>query len=248
MKTSTLLIALGVVSSAAFAQMHMPPQPEPQREGGSQPGAATMPPPTMEFRQPSPDTSHAPPNESSGLRSSGDSSVSDTQAFDSAMPESGRGGAGAPPVSVLEPKTENDVTYLCGGIGADEARYMKREARAYDMMLTFAARNGEYLADVNVDIQDASGNQVLQTTCGGPIMLIDLPKSGNYRVRADASGYTLNRTMHVQTDRQRGQPLAAAALVWPQRIAQGTPTTPSSIQSGSGSGVRNDEDARSGEK
>lgn len=102
----------------------------------------------------------------------------------------------------VQPQTANGVTYLCGGIGADEANYMKQTAaRDYDLMMTFAARNGNYLADVDVSISDARGNEVLQTTCDGPIMLVDLPRSGNYRVRADAGGQTLDRSVQVRDGR-----------------------------------------------
>lgn len=119
--------------------------------------------------------------------------------------------AAAPPVP--QPKTENDVTYLCGGVGLDEAQMMKSEARNYDLMLTFAARDGSYLADVNVDIADARGALVLKTTCDGPILLVDLPKSGNYRIRSETAGHVVSRTAYVQNKKGAAKSLA---LVWPQ--------------------------------
>ncbi len=124
------------------------------------------------------------------------------------------------PFAHLKPVTQNDVTYLCGGVGADEASYMKHEAKDYDLMLTFAARDGSYLADVDVDIKNAKGDSVLQASCDAPILLVDLPKSGNYRVRADAAGYTLNQTVKVSAGKTKRPHVASAVLSWPQQAAE----------------------------
>ena len=142
------------------------------------------------------------------------------------------------------PQTQGDVTYLCGGVGEEEASYMKSEAHGYDMMLTFAAQDGSYLANVDVDIRDAKGKPVLQVKCDSPIMLIDVPKSGTYRIRADAAGYTLNRTAKVTAKQKRSARLAALVLTWPQQVAE-TQTEAGATSSGS-SNVRNSGDNNSG--
>lgn len=123
------------------------------------------------------------------------------------------------PIARLKPVTQDDVTYLCGGVGEEEVAYMKQEAKGYDLMLTFAARDGSYLADVDVDIKDAKGNSVLQTACDSPILLVDLPRSGTYRVRAETAGHELNRTVKVSAGEKKRQRVAATVLSWPQRIA-----------------------------
>jgi len=110
-----------------------------------------------------------------------------------------------------EPKTENGITYLCGGIGADEAEEMKQAASKYDLMLTFASTKGAYLADVRIDIADARLNPVLKTICDAPIMLIDFSSSGNYRISAEAGGRTLTRTAHIRT----GGKATAMSMLWP---------------------------------
>ncbi|WP_019140436.1 hypothetical protein [Noviherbaspirillum massiliense] len=110
-------------------------------------------------------------------------------------------------------KTQNGLAYACGGIGAEEAAYMKRQARDYDLMLSFVARDGSYLADVGVEIKDARGNTVFQTRCDAPILLVDLPRNGTYEVHAEAGEYRIDRSATV-TVKQRGR--AHLALVWPQ--------------------------------
>jgi hypothetical protein len=114
------------------------------------------------------------------------------------------------------PLMRGDITYLCGGIGQTEARYMHQQARHYDLKLTFASQTGAYLADVDVDIRNAQGESVLQVKCDAPIMLVDFPRSGAYRVHADAAGFTQIQTVRVNAD--SGQRVASVAITWPQQI------------------------------
>jgi hypothetical protein len=120
-------------------------------------------------------------------------------------------------MSSLEPQTANGVTWLCGGVGAGEVAQMKRRARDYDMMLTFATRRGEYLADVNVGITDAKGHALVQARCDGPIMLVDFPRGGTYRVHAETGGYSLDRTARIAAKPDRTKSLV---MHWPQQIGQ----------------------------
>jgi hypothetical protein len=137
-------------------------------------------------------------------------------------------------LAMPSPATQGDVTYLCGGIGADETAYMKREAKGYDLMLEFAARDGAYLADVDVDIRDARGDTVLQTACDSPILLVALPRSGNYRVRAETAGYKLRETVKVTAAKGNRPQVAAAVLSWPQRIAEAPAAATTSTGSSGG--------------
>ena len=144
-------------------------------------------------------------------------------------------------VTAMAPQTENGVTYLCGGVGTTESAQIKSEARDYDMMLTFATKGGNYLADVNVNIADAHGNPILKTTCGAPIMLIDFPKSGTYHVRAETGGYTLNKTARVST---KGRSHSALVMLWPQQLAE-APAGPAAASSGD-NGANNRSNGASG--
>lgn len=117
----------------------------------------------------------------------------------------------APSALSVQPETQNGVTYLCGGVGSDESAYMKRAAKDYDLMSTFAAQNGSYLADVDVDISDRSGKSILQTTCSGPILLVKFPRAGSYRIRAETSGHAQTKTAQVRA--KRGT--RSVVFVWP---------------------------------
>lgn len=108
----------------------------------------------------------------------------------------------------LQPKTENGVRYVCGGVGQDESAYLKDEAQKGGGLLTFSARDGSYVANVHVEIDDAQGRALLQTDCGGPMMLVNLPGKGDYKVKADYRGHTQTRTLAA------GKPGAQAVFVW----------------------------------
>lgn len=153
-------------------------------------------------------------------------------AFAQSPQDSTRAGTGdsmASTVARLEKQTENDVKYVCGGIGREEVASMKDAASNYDLMMTFAASTGAFLADVGVEIADAKGNPVLNVNCDGPIMLVDLPKDGRYRVRAEAAGRTLTRSAQVS---ERGN-VQRIQMAWPVQVVD-MGLSPGQQPSGSG--------------
>lgn len=116
-----------------------------------------------------------------------------------------------PPIQ-LEPQKAGAVTYVCGGVGVDEQQAIKAQAAKYDLMLTFAVSSGAYLADVDVEVKDAKGAVVLSARCDGPIMLVDLPGRGPWRVTALANGQTRQRTV------AGGRP-ARVTFLWPSGMS-----------------------------
>lgn len=92
-------------------------------------------------------------------------------------------------------QSNGTVDYLSGGIGKEEADALKQQSVDYALTLEFASSRsaegdvspGAYLADVKVDIRDAQGRQMLDTTAQGPLLLVRLPP-GDYTVIADWNG------------------------------------------------------------
>jgi hypothetical protein len=141
--------------------------------------------------------------------------------------------------AALQPKTERGITYICGGVGQEEVSYMKREAKNHDALLTFADNKGDYVADVNIALKDAKGNSLLETRCEAPMMLIDLPGGGKYRVHADVNGRVVERTLSVSKEPgKKAKPAAAVVMTWPVSVAEaegpGDTATGASGTSGSG--------------
>jgi hypothetical protein len=139
--------------------------------------------------------------------------LTSTAAFSQSLPSDGirvTGQAGVAATGV-QPKTENGITYACGGVGDESAANMKQAASNYDLMVTFAAANGAYLADVDVDIADSRGRLMLSTTCGGPLMLVDFQDAGKYRIRGQAGDRIITRTARVR----EGGRVTSIAMTWP---------------------------------
>src|SRR5215212_7147392 len=79
--------------------------------------------------------------------------------------------------ATLVPKTENNISYISGGVGKDEQELADSIGRyGYNLQLVFAEQQtGAYLADVRVRIQDLKGGVVLDTVSDGPMFLAKLP-------------------------------------------------------------------------
>lgn len=141
--------------------------------------------------------------------------LSSTATLAQAQPQSSAPAAvqsSSAPAAALQPTTENGITYVCGGVGEMSKDQMKQAAADYDLMLTFAAGDGTYLADVGVEIADGKGRPLLKTTCGGPIMLVDFPKAGAYRVRGDTQGHTVTKSVRVA----KGGKVQKTVMAWPK--------------------------------
>lgn len=205
--TTALLIATGLAVPAAFAQSHAGMQPDSSSSMQSGSGASGT---------------------QSDWQSGGSSGASGVQ--------SDTGSGYTPATARPQEHNQNGVAYLCGGVGQEEASYMKQEAKNYDLMLTFATRTGSYLADVDVDIKNAKGDSVLQANCDAPIMLIDLPRSGTYRIHAETSGYSLNRTARVAASRNN-QRVSRVAMVWPRDVGGSEASTASGSSGEASSGM-----------
>lgn len=193
-RISTLLLSLGVIIAPAVAQVASPGMTAPQSGTGEQP-------------------QHPATGASAGTAAEAESSERSEHIT------SGASNASSGQAMLPQPQTEGDITYVCGGVGKEEATYMKKAAADYDLMLTFATRDGSYLANVDVQVRDAQNNPVLETTCDGPLMLVDLPHSGKYSVQAEAEGTTLQQPVQVTTTKRRATP-PDLVLNWPMKALQ----------------------------
>lgn len=79
------------------------------------------------------------------------------------------------------------IQQKCGGIGSDESTRFRAEMKDHPLSLLFARPDGDYVADVQVNLMDASGKTLLDWKAGGPVCLVDLP-AGQYKVTARSGG------------------------------------------------------------
>jgi hypothetical protein len=89
-----------------------------------------------------------------------------------------------------------DVPYVSGGIGFEGREEMQAAERDHNLKVVAAEKNGDYLAEVNVMIESAKKERMLDATMDGPILLAKLPP-GTYTVKATFDGQTQSRTVTV---------------------------------------------------
>ncbi|WP_053214799.1 hypothetical protein [Pseudomonas sp. Q12-87] len=96
----------------------------------------------------------------------------------------------------VQPMQQNGISYLSGGIGEDEARAIG-QAQGYNLHMTFAVGpENKYIPDVDVVVQNASGQTLLTLSDAGPLVYVQLPP-GKYTVLATRNGEERRDTAEV---------------------------------------------------
>jgi hypothetical protein len=113
------------------------------------------------------------------------------------------------------PQTKGAVTYVTGGVGADEREQLKAIEKDFNVKLIFSLADGAFIADVGVVVRDANGKVVLTEQAQGPIFLMRLPP-GTYMVEATFEGKTEAYKVTV------GKGLTTVQLRWPGRAGSKT--------------------------
>ena len=102
-------------------------------------------------------------------------------------------------------QTVTTSVYLNGGVGADEQATMRRVATEFPLRITFSeGKDGQFLADVPMVIQDGGGNAIFALRKAGPMLFLVLPQ-GRYKVSAEFNGVT--QTQQVSVEGRRGKDL-----------------------------------------
>jgi hypothetical protein len=83
---------------------------------------------------------------------------------------------------IVSGQTEQGYRFMTGGVGTEERDEMMQLANQYNLALSFAARSGQYLSDVNVMITDSKGREIVNTISAGPLFYAELPR-GRYNVK-----------------------------------------------------------------
>jgi hypothetical protein len=96
-----------------------------------------------------------------------------------------------------EIQSQGDIRYVSGGIGDEQQKALKSMAGDYNLEVTFAAAEGNYLGGADLAItKPQSEKPILRTSTAGPIFLVELPP-GRYGLRATANGKTETKTVDV---------------------------------------------------
>lgn len=98
-----------------------------------------------------------------------------------------------------EVRKQQGIAYVTGGIGVNERTALRAMQDDFSVKLRFAVKEGAYLANVNVEIQDAQGKSVLEGTSDGPWFMVNL-KPGTYTVLASDANEKIRRQVQIQPE------------------------------------------------
>jgi hypothetical protein len=102
------------------------------------------------------------------------------------------------PTDVLAPPEQNfqGILYRTGGFGSDEREALNEACRALSLKILFARKGeGEFVAGVTVLVTDPEGKKVFEATDTGPVLCVDLPKGGKFKVEATLNGASQSQTV-----------------------------------------------------
>lgn len=95
-------------------------------------------------------------------------------------------------------RTMGPVSYVCGGIAADEQQQLAAQQKNFNMGVLFTqGERGEYVADVAVRMT-REGHEVASFTASGPKCLIKAPQ-GSYNIEATYKGQAKSITVSTGT-------------------------------------------------
>ena len=170
----TVALSLTAIALVAHAQQYAPPN-YPPPPGPPSAGYSAPQPPAAEMIPPPPPAQQAvtPPM---------------------AMPAQAQ--IEGPPA--LQPQQQGNVAFISGGASGDDRDALKAVESQYNVRLLFAAKNGDYLANVAVTLSDTRGNATLDTIAEGPIFYAHVPP-GRYRLTVSNEGQSQSRDINVGT-------------------------------------------------
>ena len=106
-------------------------------------------------------------------------------------------------------QTSGNVSYMTGGVGAEEREALFAATKDYGLKLVFAAKQqADFLADVTVSIAADNGKPMMKATDTGPYLFVKLPP-GKYKITATSNDQALEKSASVSAGKQ-----ANAAFYW----------------------------------
>ena len=107
--------------------------------------------------------------------------------------------AQTPPEKVM---TVNNVSFVSGGVGVDSEERLKAREKEFNLKLVLTLVEGNYLADISINVKDAAGKTLVDDVADGPFFMVKLP-AGSYSVTVGNNGQTQTRKVSVRADRLR---------------------------------------------
>jgi hypothetical protein len=182
----TVALSLMMIAWMAHAQSAPPPYPPPNYP----PPLYAAPPPPPEMVPPVPGTTeYIPPPPSQPY--------APQQAMPPVMPQVQNQAPQQPPAPpALQAQQQGNITFVSGGAGDEDRDALKQVESQYNLRLLFAAKNGDYLANIAVTLSDTRGRALLDTIADGPIFYAHVPP-GRYRLTVSNQGQSQSRDISI---------------------------------------------------
>jgi hypothetical protein len=104
---------------------------------------------------------------------------------------------------IVKEQQGDSATYVNGGIGDAQIRYMQSIAKNWPMRIMFSQlKANEFVAGVNLQITDSKNFKFLQLEDAGPLTYVELP-AGTYNVTATYMGQPQTRKLTVSKNGKR---------------------------------------------
>ncbi|MES2013619.1 MAG: hypothetical protein V4445_07705 [Pseudomonadota bacterium] len=96
-----------------------------------------------------------------------------------------------------EESNTDEIIYINGGVGSEEASEVHAKAHDYNLRLYLSeGKLGHLISDALVSITDKKGDIKLNIDNGGPMLFLQM-KKGTYKISAQHNGVTLTKSVTV---------------------------------------------------
>ena len=96
-------------------------------------------------------------------------------------------------------QTRSDMSCMMGGIGSDESKALRAEAKKWPLNIEFSERLGTkdaWVSGVHLKIIDAQKNTIFEESCNGPLFLAKLAP-GSYDIVASYQDIEKKRQIKI---------------------------------------------------
>lgn len=99
-----------------------------------------------------------------------------------------------------EIESRSNLSCMMGGVGEDESKAMREEAKKWPLNIEFSEHVGKsdlWVSGATLTIINKSGNTIFEETCNGPLFLAKLVP-GKYQLIATYQGVTQKKTIEIR--------------------------------------------------
>jgi hypothetical protein len=111
--------------------------------------------------------------------------------------------------SRLQVRTQNGVEYVSGGVSHEEEDAINSMGKRFNLKLTLAQTNGEYMGGAQVRIDNSQDHSVVETQSDGPLFFAKLTP-GTYTVHVSGEGEHFTKVVQIKGTEQQ-----QLSFVWP---------------------------------